>query len=122
MNLPTDIAHIIYKKSIAARATYVENAVAIVLETIMKSIILGDVSLKKYDAAGVIIKVISFGNREGEYSNSSRGPLEDYVDKCDHGYYMHRSVILSMNDSIFAMSCDIHIGRDDDNFTRNKEE
>lgn len=136
-HVPDEIAKIIRIKHITRRSALVEEAVSRTLAKIMKSIVEGDVQLKQYTIGGVVIKVLSFGaserkDRKKDHSNDpwhrqmveAFDRLEPYdqnepheqiqpYDKVGWGGFkreynvLTRSVMMSINDTVFAVSCDI---------------
>lgn len=112
--IPTDVAKVIYRDYIAARSLMVMTAVEDVLGTIMRSILIGEVKLREYDAEGVNIKVISFGNSEKRYD-------KDIYCYWDERIVMYRSTVLSINGQVFLLYCAVVLEADpaDDHWVYN---
>lgn len=89
------------------RNSMIEDAVNTALKKIMESILVGEMKIKKYDAAGMNIEVLSYGSWEKEYREYHSGGLGDgcpYESSTEYGVKMGGKCVLSIDDDVFGLN------------------
>ena len=106
IDLPSDIAKIIYGEYVSRRNAMIEDAVNDALARIVESILVGEMKIKKFNSEGVNIEVLSYGSSEQKYRKHYGGGSGDgfpYESHTEEGTHMSGVCVLSINGDVFGI-------------------